>query len=172
MPLTQYVTDSRSDLLLAGWWRKIAMDGELQSFSIGGERLSQFLAWFQAPTTLWYDLDEAGINFALWIEPQTPTAAWVHLYLAPHVRSTKQALTNILNALGSALERYPVLLGTTKSAALANEHVKVGFVKLGVIPYCFDGEDCHLTYLTRDAFVAANSDKLDALERATARKKK
>lgn len=156
MALTLYQTDWKADLKLAKWWNALAEAGDLQHFSVGMERLSKFLAWFQNPTQLYFDEDEAGINFALWWEPQSNTSAWVHMWIAPHARTTKQALANVLASLQHALEQYPVLLASTKSAAVAKEHTKVGFVKLGIVPYIFDGEAAHVTYLTRDAFVEAN----------------
>lgn len=165
MALKLYQTDWKADLVLAKWWNVLAEAGDLTHFSIGMERLSRFLAWFQNPTQLWYDEDESGINFALWWEPQSNTAAWVHMWIAPHLRPTKHALANVLNALAHALEQYPVLLASTKSAAVAKEHEKVGFVKLGIVPYIFDGEPAHVTYLTREAFVEANQKQLNRLER-------
>lgn len=151
MALTLYKTSGLEDYKLARWHGRIVADGEIANFSIGMERLSRFLQWFQEPTTLVYDADE-DINFAMWFEPQSATAAWVHVYIAPHLRPTKRALANVYEALAVGLELYQVLIATTRSVAIAKEHEKVGFTKLGVVPYASDGEPMHVSFLTREAF--------------------
>jgi hypothetical protein len=153
--MEQYKASGLEDLKLYRWWEKMVLSGDLQRGYTGMDKLSAFFNAMQVPTQLLYEENETGIWFTSWIEPQTFGGALVHVWIASEARQTKRATKAVMLALTHFLSLYPVLIGVTNSEAIALEHEKVGFVRLGEIPFILGDESTYVTFLTRAAFERA-----------------
>lgn len=153
-----YTADGLQDLALHKWWVTMVLSGDLQrGYGPHMDKLSSFFSTMQAPTELIYEEDESGIWFAMWLDPQGWGAGYVHVWVAAAERPTKKAVRAVIMGLTHYLERYPVLIGVTQLEAVALEHEKFGFRRLGEVPMILDGETAYITVVTREAFAAATA---------------
>ena len=155
--MTIYEPSPAADALVAAWWAAVHRAGEFpQTVGPSLAPLSAFLAHFQPPTVLLYEADADGLWFAAWLEPAM-SGAFLGLWVAPHRRRSRAALTAFESVLTMALGRCPVVFGITRQAKLLDAHTRLGYTILGEFPGLFFGETAWLLSLTRADFERATT---------------
>jgi hypothetical protein len=141
------------DALIIQWWAQLVESGELElTFGKGCVAISQFFKLLTENDRLFlYDTDDKGICLAFLVSP-IMNAAFLTLWVAPHLRASREALLTIEDAYGRIFEGYPVILGLTKQEKLLKVHQHFGYATLGKVPLIFDGEDAWVEVLTKADF--------------------
>lgn len=151
MPI--YQRTGLEDIKLMQWWERMVISKDILPYT-GLETLSSMYFALSAPTILVYEEDESGIWLMLWVEPSS-YGGFIHVWIAAAERRTKKALKAILDGLrfflygSETFKGFEVLIGVTSVEMVADEHQKLGFVRMGVLP---TKEPIYITCLTRDAF--------------------
>jgi hypothetical protein len=150
-----YRPGDRADLPLLHWYAQLVAADDLAKL-VGPSLfpLAAFLRHFTDPRcVLFYEADAQGWWIAAWVFPLMGGGTW-GLWLRPDKRAagSRRALAFIVETLHAALTLYPVLVNTTKQDDVVAKTKRLGYTYLGRIPYLFEGEPCHVLYLTREAF--------------------
>jgi hypothetical protein len=151
-----YSPGQELDIELVQWWEHLVRDGDLTKL-VGSSLwpLSAFLAHFAACPTLLYDTDEHGWTVVAWVFPFMGGGTF-GCWIRPDQRlgGSRKNLRCIVNALHRGFDLYPVLINTTKQDAIVPKTEALGYTYVGKIPYLFDGESCHVLYMTKEQFSA------------------
>ena len=148
-----YEPSAKQDLALYQWYEQLVLSGDMKkAFGQAYWSLSAFLSNFQEPTVLLSESDDKGFWFCLWAKPGYEGTADVHVWIREEKRRTKDALTAVTLGLTTLFQRFAMLMGITQDETIADEHLKLGFVRLGVLPKIGDGADMYINYLTRESF--------------------
>jgi hypothetical protein len=83
----------------------------------------------------------AGGTWGLWVRPDKARFS-----------GSRKIMGFIMSSLAACFERVPVLVNTTRDPAVVAKTVRLGYKYVGVIPTLFEGDDCHILYLTREMF--------------------
>jgi len=148
-----YTGRADEDVLIARWWGRMAVDGDLdQLFTADSRTLRCLFGIVGPPHAFVYQADAEGIWFAMWTE-QVLTGAFTGMWLRRDRRRTRRGLYAFLDALSWFLTFHPVLLGVTKQQKIIKEHLALGYTRMGdPLPDFFDGEPGYAVMLTRAAF--------------------
>lgn len=153
-----YSPSPKTDLQLYAWYERLILSGDMKrQFEPIYHALSVFLAYFQEPTTLFYESDEEGLWACVWSRPSYGATAEVHVWVRKERRHTKAALGVVTAAFDTLLNHYAAIFAVTRDEATAGEREKLGFVRFGELPSFDDTGPTFITYLTRENFDAATS---------------
>lgn len=150
-----YQPGQRGDVELLTWYSQLVAGDDLQKLvgpSLFG--MAAFLRHFTSPElTLWYIGDEHGWWGVAWCFPILGGGSW-GLWLRPDKRGSgsREVMAFTMDTLALAVSVYPVLVNTTKQAPVVAKTERLGYTYLGVIPRLFEGEDCHVLYMTSEQF--------------------
>jgi hypothetical protein len=120
--------------------------------------LTPFLNWVANSVKLAFELDEAGIWAAAWLEPYGD-GAFFGAWIRPKMRGTIQAWVFINRAYRLAFEHFPVIVGLTRRPELDRLHRALGYVRVGVIPKWFDGKDAIIYALSKESYYGSRRRK-------------
>src|SRR5260221_9952572 len=95
----------------------------------------------QPPTAVFIELDlKIGAWFLAWLTPSFD-GAFCSIWCHPTMRGSRQLVASSLKVWEMGLEEYPVLVGITKQPKLLDEHYRLGYTEVGVLPAFWGGED-------------------------------
>ena len=149
-----YVPSTESDILILNWYMEMAQSDDFeQTFSAEFAPCSAFMAAMTRSLVL-YEADEKGIWGVVWFDRLMCGGAF-GLWIRADKRVHSTTLPFILDALESGLEKFPVLLLVTKQRNVIEQAERIGFQKIGDIPWIFDGETAHVAWGDRKTCGAA-----------------
>jgi hypothetical protein len=153
-----YVPGERGDVPLLHWYAQLAASGDLTRL-LGPSiySMAAFMAHFTSPSAnLYYIEDEKGWMAAAWVFPFLGGGTW-GLWVREDKRSSgsRQILDLIMETLEDCFSAYPVLVNTTKQPDIVAKTCRLGYKYIGVIPYLFEGDECHVMYMTKEMFAPA-----------------
>lgn len=160
-PIYQYVPSAEVDYSILLWQSRLLNDGEFgKTFSKPLEAPSAFLMFFQS-RPLFFQVDEFNnIQRAAWFEPWL-TGLFMGFYIHPSMRHTepKQNILFLHTMLDMALQTYPVVIGMIQERPTPEEtekflklHERLGYERIGKVPYLFDNQTAHFVAITRENF--------------------
>lgn len=140
---------------LLNWYMQLWQSEDIQKL-LGPSlwTLNAFIKNFTASdVALFYEQDDRGWWAATWVFPFMGGATW-GLWVRADKRASgsRRAMHLIMDSLSWGLLRYPVLVNTTKQLPIVEKTARLGYTYLGRIPWLFEGEDCHVLYMTREMF--------------------
>ena len=157
-----YDRSAPHDVALAAWWARLQATGDLDRTFLPTMRpLGAFLAYWRGNVVLFFDIDDAGLTAAAWLEP-VMSGAFYSLWLRPDRRKSKASLAFVRATLERGLATWPVLLGLTRQPALLAGHRKLGYRVCADIPHLWDGDTVHLVALTPASYTEAQHGRLQA----------
>lgn len=147
-----YVPGTEQDLLLLQWWAQIKETGDLaEAFSPDIGTPSAFLALFQVPTALFYDYDEKGIRFAVWICAFMGGAS-INFWARPDYRKGQWADSLMYEVMPKVFAVTPLALFTTRGPHVVKRAREWGWTVLGDVPYLYLGKTATVGYMTREMY--------------------
>ncbi len=153
--MNQYTVCPKDDFLLFRWWQRMLNDEDLfKVFTRSMGALSIFFMSWRKPMALYYEQDEAGITMAAWVEPGVLDAGAYGLWVRPDKRHSKSSLQFVLATIEIGIERFPALITMTRDELMNQQFKKFGFINTIVVPKIFDGDDAHVSIMTRESFAA------------------
>lgn len=153
--LTVYTPGVAEDLLMFDWYRVMGSCEDLeQAFSV---HLAPFGAWIEAmrKSFLVYAADDTGVWFASWMDAGAMSGAFYGLWIREDRRHAADALPLVIESIHLGLERFPVLIAVTQQPKVSLTAQRVGFQRLGVVPWIFDGNDAEILWLDSRHFYTA-----------------
>lgn len=151
-----YQPGQHGDVALLAWYAQLVASGDLAKLlgpSVWG--MAAFMRHFIDPqAVLMYEEGPDGAWIAAaWTFPLMGGGTW-GLWVSPNYRASgsRRVMNFIMEALAVATGQYPVLVNTTKQDAIVAKTKRLGYSYLGKIPMLFEGEDCHVLYMTREMF--------------------
>lgn len=157
--MKNYNFGTNGDLPLLTWWAELGATGDLEILmGPSAQPISGFLHSLAPPTVILYEEDEKGWWIVVTITPFMGGALW-GLWIRPDVRHTgrREGLRFIRNSLEIALASFPVVVNIARTDEVVAKTLKLGYTYVGVVPYLFDGTDCHVMHLTRESFEATKA---------------
>lgn len=159
--MNEYVRGQDYDTALAAWYVQLVKDGDLEKI-LGSSlwALGAFMEHFRSCCFLLYEADELGWWYVSWLFPFMHGGTWGVWFRQDRrgrINSHRVGVQHLRESLRRAFEIYPVLVNTTKQPAIVAKTRKLGYTYLGEIPLLFDGEPCHVLYLTKEQFYADNA---------------
>lgn len=152
---TVYQPGQNGDTELLHWYTQLVTSGDLAKLlGPSVHPTAAFLRHFTEPNALvFYEGDARGWWGVSWAFPFIGGGTW-GLWLREDKRhhGSRHVLGFVLETLHFALQMYPVLVNTTTQAAVVAKTKRLGYTYLGCVPYLFEGQDCHVLHITRDAF--------------------
>ena len=164
----QYSPSPQMDYILLQWMERMRHDGELdKTISKANQSPYTFLAFFQQPRQLWFQLDELGnLSLACWIEP-CMGSVFLSYYAQPAYRKNREVAHFIFDCFDMIFKAgIPVICGLIQQRPTEQEmeaflklHEKMGYIRSGKLPKFFDGKDCHIVCLTAENWSKPNKMK-------------
>jgi len=149
-----YVYGTDADLPLLRWWAFLGSSGEIaEVMGASARSLGAFLKVLAPPNVIFYMEDAQGWWGVVTVAPFMAGMTW-GCWLRADKRQSREALRFLADTLDFTLAQSPVVVNIARSEAVVAKSVKLGYTYIGAIPDLFDGETCHILYLTRDAFEA------------------
>jgi len=150
-----YQPGQQADVALLAWYAHLSATGDLPKL-LGPSvwSMAAFMRHFTDPQAiLMYEEDAQGWAAVTWVFPLMGGGTW-GLWVRPDVRASgsRRVMSFIIESLAVAMSQYPVLVNTTKQADVVAKTGRLGYSYLGKIPLLFEGEDCHVLYMTREMF--------------------
>lgn len=147
----RYTGTVEEDLLLAGWYANLHMNGDWDKcFLHPRTGIGWFYTYFHKDVQLWYVVEQQTLILAGWFEPLNSGGAFFSLWVHPEHRRRRRMLQAYGELLDYALDRTHILLGVTKQEQLLDGHRKMGYTVVGPIPGLWGkGQDAWLVSLTR-----------------------
>jgi len=150
-----YQPGQNGDAELLHWYAQLVAGDDLNKL-LGSSvwSMAAFMRHFtEAGALVFYESDAQGWWIVAWTFPLMGGGTW-GLWVRPDKRGSgsRTALAFIMETLNVGLQQYPVLVNTTKQNEIVAKTVRLGYTYLGRIPRLFEGEDCHVLHLTREAF--------------------
>lgn len=150
-----YTPGDNGDAALLHWYSQLVVADDLQKL-VGPSvwPMAAFMRHFTDPNlTLWYLADDQGWWMVAWAFPLMGGGSY-GLWVRPGKRGSgsREGVNFIMSTLGLALAVYPVLVNTTKQPEMVPRTERLGYTYLGEIPFLFEGEPCHVLYMTRAMF--------------------
>lgn len=153
-----YEAGSADDAGLLAWYGRMALDGSIQT-AVGQSiwSLAAFVKHFADPdVTVFYADDEYGWKVVTWIAPVM--SGWTcGFWMRSDIRGTRgeehqAAMAFMMQSLRLSLQSRPLMLAITTQPHVVKIVEKAGFTRLGRVPLLYDGKDCDIYYITREAF--------------------
>jgi hypothetical protein len=117
--------------------------------------LAAFMKHYTAPDTRLLILeDDKGWAAVAWLSVFMAGGTW-GLWVrkgGPRHSGSRKVMGFIMSSLAYAFEFVPVLVNTTRRGSVVAKTRRLGYNYVGVIPLLFEGEDCHILYMTREMF--------------------
>ena len=164
----QYYPSIQQDYILLQWLERMRHDGELDKIiSKGNQSPSTFLNLMGNPRRLWFQLDSLGnLSYACWVE-YAMGAMFLSYYAQPAYRKNREVAHFIFDVFESLFSNgIPVICGLIQERPTPEEmdaflklHEKMGYKRCGMLPYFFDGKNCHLVALTAEDWAKPNAMK-------------
>jgi hypothetical protein len=143
------------DVFLLNWYATLVADGDLEKL-LGPSvwPMAAFMRHFTDPgARLYYLADDKGWWIVAWSFPFMGGGTW-GLWVRKDKRfsGSRDGMDIIMASLAASLKDYPVLVNTTTQEPVVAKTCRLGYTYMGRIPLLFEGKDCHVLYLTREAF--------------------
>lgn len=153
--MERYVPGTEGDAPLLKWYFTLVQEGSLQK--LAGQSVyavGAFMRLFAGPDVrIFYLEDDKGWWIASWMVPFMGGINW-GFWIREDRRHTprRDALDFLMQTQALGFAAVPVLLTCTKQEEVADVMKRLGYTVHGPIPKLFDGEDCWLSYRTREEF--------------------
>lgn len=155
MQLVEYSPGENGDAALLQWYMQLVVYGDMEKI-LGPSlySIAAFMRHFTDPGgCVYYLIDDKGWYAVAWTFPLIGGGTW-GLWIRPEKRPTgsRLVLNFIMQTIQASLDRFPVLVNTAKREPIVAQTKRLGYEYIGKIPYLFEGDTCHILYLTRDMF--------------------
>jgi hypothetical protein len=150
-----YVPGTDGDAPLLQWYGQLVEAGDIANL-LGPSLhpLGAFMRHYTDPTSLvLFDEDDHGWTVVALLTTFMGGGTW-GLWVRKDLRGagSRRALSFIMDSLAYAFTLVPVLVNTTRQPEVVAKTERLGYKYLGAIPLLFEGEDCHILYMTREMF--------------------
>ena len=150
-----YQPGTEGDAPLLKWYGQLVEAGDLSNL-LGPSLhpLGAFMRYYINPDLcLMYDEDDKGWLAVSWFSVFMGGGTWSFWIRSDYRCSGSRRIMRFgMAGLSLALEHTKVLINTTKQPSVVAKTERLGYKYLGVVPLLFEGEDCHILYMTREMF--------------------
>ena len=149
--MTIYVPGTEQDLLLLQWWAQMTETDDFEAFSPTVRTPAMFLALFQQPNALFYDTDEKGIRFAVWVNDFMGGAS-INFWARADWRNGQWANSLMFDVMPKVFSVTPLAVFTTRGPHVVKRAREWGWTILGEVPYLYLGKTATVGYMTREMY--------------------
>ena len=151
-----YYPGTEGDAPLLRWYSVLVDSGDIVTLlGPSCHPLGAFMRHYTEPNTrLMFLEDDKGWCAVAWVASFLAGGTWGLWVRADGARfsGSRKIMAFIMESLHFALEHVPVLINTTRQGSVVVKTKRLGYKYVGVVPLLFEGEDCHILYMTREMF--------------------